>query len=226
MADIVIHTELLSPYGWTARHIASEKGLVYSVAPVDTASPAHRKLHPFAKMPVLQHGDVVVYETPAIAHYLDRAFPGPALQPVDCLGQSLVLRWISVVNSYLFPVVKPLVSARTAASWRGDGRDLAAIAALRAPLARCVAVIEETLSCQAYLVGGLFSIADSFLFPHLHFASLTPEGTEVLATAAGAQHWLDRMRGRASYAATNPLAELERVRCGSAWATPAMSQGS
>ena len=206
MNAIVLHTNVFSPYGWTARLVAAEKGVPCEVAAVDVTSPAHLKLHPFGKMPVLQHGDIIVYETAAITHYIDRAFAGPALQPVDVLGQTQVLRWISVVNSYVFPVMNRLIKERAAGSWRPQPPDEAAIDQLRAPLAQQLRLIDETVASHAFVVGDRLTIADCFLFPHLHFAAFTPEGAEALKRAPAARRWLERMRARPSFESTNPLA--------------------
>jgi len=101
-----------SAYLWTAMHVADEKSVDYEVVPLVMGSPDHLALHPFGKMPAFQHGDVVLYETLAIAHYIDRAFAGPPLQPPDALGQAQVLRWISIVNSYVFPTMNRFMKER------------------------------------------------------------------------------------------------------------------
>ena len=36
--------------------------------------PEHLALHPFNRVPILRHGDFTVYETSAIASYIDEAF--------------------------------------------------------------------------------------------------------------------------------------------------------
>lgn len=207
LSAVVIHTDLLSSYGWTARLVAAEKGVNYSVAHVGRGSSEIRRLHPFGKMPVLQHGEVIVYETLAIAHYIDRAFAGPALQPVGYQGQSEVLRWISVVENYMFPLMKGLIQERSAPSWRGDDEpDEIALASMRAPLAMQLGLIDEALRGHAFLVGQRLTLADCFLFPILHLASVTPEGAEALVAVPATFQWLTRMRGRPSFAATNPFA--------------------
>ncbi len=206
LSAVVIHTDLLSSYGWTARLIATEKGVNYSIAHVGRGSPEIRRHHPFGKMPVLQHGDVIVYETLAIAHYIDRAFAGPALQPVGYRGQSEVLRWISVFENYVFPLMKGLIQERSAPTWRGDKPDEVALAGMRAPLAMQLGLIDETVRGHAFLVGQSLTLADCFLFPILHLASFTPEGAEALVAAPAASQWLARMRARPSFAVTNPFA--------------------
>ena len=44
-------------------------------------SASHLALHPFDRVPIFQHGDFTLYETSAIATYVDEAFEGPALSP-------------------------------------------------------------------------------------------------------------------------------------------------
>jgi glutathione S-transferase len=208
MSEIIIHTYAFSPYGWTARHVAAEKGVSQTMIVADPTSAEHRNLHPFGKVPVLQHGDIFVYETLAIAHYIDCAFPGPALQPADCLGQTRMLRWISVISSYVFPVLNSLIKERTAGSWRPEPTDEAVIAALRPPLAHGLGVIEETLSSQPFLAGRALTLADSFLMPILHLGAFTPEGEQALAEAPATRAWLERLRSRPSFTPTEPFAVM------------------
>ena len=47
----------------------------------EMGSPTHLALHPFNRVPVLQHDDFTLYETSAIAAYVDETFEQPALQP-------------------------------------------------------------------------------------------------------------------------------------------------
>ncbi|MFN3521816.1 MAG: glutathione S-transferase family protein [Phenylobacterium sp.] len=207
MSDVIVHTQTLSPYGWTARICAAEKGVPHTVRDVDTTSPEHRRLHPFGKIPVLQHGEAIIYETLAIAHYIDRAFEGPALQPVDYRGQTDMLRWISIVNGYAYPVMNGLIKARFSVLATGAPADPAVLADFQARLAEQLALIEQSLAAHAFLVGDRFTLADAFLFPQLHYASQTPEGAEVLAAAPAARAWLEAMRARASVATTGPFAQ-------------------
>ena len=204
MAEVAIHTVSMSPYGWTARMLAAEKGLTFDTVHADVADPAYERLHPFRKMPVLTHGEIVVYESLAIAHYIDRAFDGPPLQPAGVLEQTRMWQWVSVVNAYLFPVLNGLVKHRFAQA-TGGVAEAPPLATLVEALPRQLALVEAALVGHPFLAGETFTLADAFLMPQLHYATFTPEGTEALATAPAAAAWLDRMRARRSVAATNPL---------------------
>jgi glutathione S-transferase len=65
--------------------------------------PEHLALHPFNRVPILRHGDFAVYETSAIASYIDEAFDGPRLTPQDVRQRARMNQWISAVNSYYYP---------------------------------------------------------------------------------------------------------------------------
>jgi len=205
MQPLVIHADLLSPYGWSARMVAAEKGVPYEMAPADVTAADYEALHPFRKMPVLRHGAIVVYETLAIAHYIDRAFDGPALQPSDPLGQARVLTWISLVNGYMFPTMNGLVKVRFAMATGGELPEPERLAAMQADQVRQVAFIAKAVETQPWLTGEAFTLADAFLFPHLQFASMTPEGAQAVTDHPAAAAWLDRVRARPSATATNPM---------------------
>ncbi|MDO8377515.1 glutathione S-transferase family protein [Phenylobacterium sp.] len=206
MSTLVLHSIAMSPYGWAAALTAAEKGVDCEIVPIpDAGTPERVKLHPFGKMPVLQHGDLYVYETLAIAHYIDRAFEGPALQPADAKRQTDMLRWISIVSSYVFPLMNGLIKERAAAFWRGDPPNDAALAAMREPLAHQFGLIDAAVGKQPFLAGDQLTLADLFLAPHLHLVSTTPEGQEALGHAPGAAAWLELMRACPTFEATNPL---------------------
>jgi len=210
MAKIVFHSMADSAYLWTAMLIAREKGVAYDFQPLEYRSPEHLKLHPFGKMPVMQHGDVFLYETAAIAHYIDKAFDGPALQPPDALGQAEVIRWIGIVNSYVFPVMNKFMKERLVKPLWNAAPDVAFLESAPEQLAVQMRVIDEALSGGRYLAGGAYTIADSFLFAQLLFFGLTAEGKAHLEQAKNAAGWLARMQARASFEET-PMAQGYRA---------------
>lgn len=210
MARIIFHSMAESAYLWTAMLIAREKGVDYELKPLEYRSPEHLRLHPFGKMPVMQHGDAFLYETAAIAHYIDRAFDGPALQLVDTLGQANTIRWIGIVNSYVFPVMNKFMKERLVKPlWHAEP-DGDFLASAPEQLAIQMQVIEEAVSDGRFLIGQHYTIADSFLFPHLLFFGLTPEGNAHLRKAKAATDWLARMKARPSFEQT-PMANAYRA---------------
>jgi glutathione S-transferase len=200
MAEIAFHSLPESAYLWTAMHVADEKGVSYELAPFERGSPEHLALHPFGKMPAMRHGDLVLYETLAIAHYIDRAFEGPALQPPDPAGQAQVLRWVSIVNAYVFPLMNRFMKERLVRPAYGFEPDRAFVAEAREPLKLQVRLIDEAVRGAGFLAGERLTIADSFLLPHLLFFARTSEGAALLAVAPAAAGWLARLQGRESYA--------------------------
>ena len=219
MATITFHAMADSAYLWTAMQVADEKGVDYRLEPLELGSEAHLQLNPFGKMPVLQHDQVVLYETLAIAHYIDRAFPGPALQPADPLGQAHVLRWISIVNAYVFPVMNRFVKERLVRPAWGFDADQAFLQSARGPLLTLIGEIGGAVGENGYLVGDRLTLADPFLLPHLLFFGRTPEGAALLADAPQVAGWLTRMMERPSYVGSDMRRAYEAFRQLSA-ATP------
>jgi glutathione S-transferase len=199
MATLIFHSMAGSAYLWTAMMAADEKGVDYRLEDLNLGSEAHLKLHPFGKMPVMQHGEVILYETQAITHYIDRAFDGPPLQPSDALGQAEVLRWISQVNAYVFPIMNRFMKERLVRPAWGFEVDQAFLQTARDPLRLQMRLIGEAAADGGYLVGDQFTLADAFLLPHLLFFGRTPEGAALLKATPAAEAWLRRMTARPSY---------------------------
>lgn len=207
MSDIIFHSQNPSVYLWTASLVAAEKGVSWTLHPLETGSDAHRRLHPFAKSPVLQHGAVILYETSAIAHYIDRTFDGPELQRDDVLSQAEGWRWVSLVNAYMFAIMtNGLAKQRLLVPMQGGTPDEEVIAIAAQQMRDQLGVITRALRLHDFLGGNQLTIADCFLFPHLHLASLTDEGRAALKEHKLVGQWLTRMRARPSFAATDQFA--------------------
>jgi len=109
-----------STYVHIVRLILTHKGVSYTFRDLEPemGSASHLALHPFDRVPILQHGDFTVYETSAIATYVDEAFEGPALQPKDVRARARMNQWISSVNSYYYPYMICQRSSARSTSWR------------------------------------------------------------------------------------------------------------
>ena len=102
MAEVEIYGPPQSTYVRTARMAFEEKGVPYSLQPIEFGSDQHKALHPFGRVPAMKHGDVHLYETLAIATYADLAFDGLKLQPAAPRGRALMMQWTSVVIDYVY----------------------------------------------------------------------------------------------------------------------------
>ena len=70
MTDVTLYGFPSSSYTWSARMACEEKGISHDLEAIEFGSDEHKALHPFAKIPVMKHGDLVLYETAAICQYI------------------------------------------------------------------------------------------------------------------------------------------------------------
>ena len=202
MNDIVVYGFLGSPYVRAVEMGLQEKGLPYhveAVIPGSQRSADHLQRHPFARVPVIEHGDYRLYETQAILRYLDAAFPEPSLQPSEPRAIGRMNQIIGINDWYFFPKEAAVIVFNRIVGpvLLGVTPDEAAIAAAL-PMARtCVAELNRLLGDQAFLAGDRLSFADLMLAPQLDFFTATREGSELLTGTALAD-WLGRMNERPS----------------------------
>ena len=105
MSDPVVYGFTRSTFVNIVRMVLTHKEVPYTFRDLEPemGKPSHLALHPFNRVPILQHGDFVLYETSAIVAYLDETFPRLPLQPKDVPGRARMDQWISIVNSYFYP---------------------------------------------------------------------------------------------------------------------------
>jgi glutathione S-transferase len=213
MSDIVVHGVPGSPYLRSALLGLEEKGVPYRLAHMvagDRHSDAHLRLHPFGRIPVIEHGDFQLYETQAILRYIDAVFPGASLQPSEPRAAARMNQIVGMVDWYVFPFITIGITAERLMSqffW-GRATDESNIAKALPNARTCVRELARLMGTAEFLTGDQVSIADLMLAPHLAFFSLAaPEGPELLNGTA-LQGWLARMAARPSMRAT----EAERLR--------------
>ena len=105
MTDPIVFGFPRSTFVQIVRMILTHKAIPYTFRDLEPemGKPTHLALHPFNRVPILQHGDFTLYETSAIATYLDDTFTEPALQPKGIRERARMNQWISAVNSYYYP---------------------------------------------------------------------------------------------------------------------------
>lgn len=205
MADVVIYGPSPSTYVRTARMACAEKGITHALEPHNPDSPEQAKLHPFRKVPAMRHGDFVLFEAGAIGRYIDRVFPGPALQPKDVKELARMDQWMSAASDYCYQaMIRECVIQRVLVPMRGGKTDEAMVKASWPKIEHQLAVLEDTLSKSAYLAGNTLSLADLTLVPILFYVKMQPEGAPLLAKHKAVSAWFDRMAARPSFGATMP----------------------
>jgi glutathione S-transferase len=180
--------------------------------------PIHLERHPFGRVPALQHDDFMLYETNAIAAYVDDVFPGPKLTPSESRRRARMNQWIGNLNWYFYPEMIYHVShERLVYPELGiAGNDLIVLRAMP-KVTRALGVMEQELSDgRPFLIGDEPTMADYFLLPTLFALAMTPEGKQLLPKFPAVVAWDNRMDALPSVVRFNaslpPRAPIQHAR--------------
>ena len=215
MSGITVYGIPGSPFLRSVEITLHEKGFDYqlqAIAPGEHKQPEYLARHPFGRIPAFEHDGFRLYETQAIIRYLDETFPNPPLTPGNPAGRARMNQVIGIIECYFFPkAAAPIAFNRIIGpKLLGLPTDEAAIADAM-PMARtCFAELDRLLGDQSYLTGENVSLADIMLGAQLDLLSDTPEGTELIS-GTRLVAWLERMRSRPSFGATQPPAVLRKA---------------
>jgi glutathione S-transferase len=202
-----------SVYVRIARLALAEKGVAYRLVEIDAFAPGGPPAdylagrHPFGRIPAFEHDGFRLYETGAIARYVDEAFAGPKLQPSDPRGRARMNQVISVLDSYAYrTLVWDIFVERVRAPAQGRQADEARIAAALPRAEMCLSALADLMAEGPYLVGSAPSLADLHAAPMLIYFRMTEEGAALLRKVPALAEWLARMERRDSIGATrSPL---------------------
>jgi glutathione S-transferase len=182
---LVVADELGIPYE------RIEAGLTFGV--VDT--PEYRKLNPNGRVPTIEDGDYVLWESHAICRYLAMQYGGEAIYPQEPKARASIDRWMDWLLATVVPVDVPVFwgTIRTPP----EKQDKAAIAENVKKLSAVFQILEERLAGRDYLEGDHVTLADLLLgiFVYRYLKNPFIERPSQPRLAA----WCERLRVRPSY---------------------------
>jgi glutathione S-transferase len=195
--DPIVYGFPRSTYVNIVRLILTHKNIPYGFHDLEPimGKPEHLALHPFNRVPILRHGDFAVYETSAIASYIDEAFDGPRLTPQDVRQRARMNQWISAVNSYYYPyMIFHVTHERLVYPELGIASDEKVVAHALPKVELALGVMERELSHGGeYLLGPELTLADFFVLPSTFAFSLTEEGKAMYPRYPAFYRWRERM---------------------------------
>jgi glutathione S-transferase len=210
MATPIVYGPTYSTYVRTVRLTLTEKGVPYELVDVAMLQGAHQqpdflKRNPFGKVPAFEHEGATIYETSAITRYIERAFPGPALQPADAGALARMDQTIGIIDSFGYGcVIGKLVWQRVVTPMLGGAPDEAVVAEAMPRVALTLAELDRLLGAGPWFGGAALSLADLHLAPVFGYLIATPESKELLEKHPGLGAWWTAMSTRPSMATTAP----------------------
>ncbi len=208
MSNPTLHGPGFSTYVRSVRITLAEKEVAYDLHEINflEAWPdGYENLHPFMKVPVLEHDDLTLFETPAIMAYINAAFDGPALlseKPAECAKS---LQTIGIVDSYAYnALITRTFIQRAVVPMLGGTTDESMIEGARGDCEQVISVLNGRVTGQDYFGGDSVSLADCHVVPIIHYTGQIPEGQALLSKAPALTAWMDRMSSRDSVSSTVP----------------------
>ena len=199
-----------SVYVRIARMTLIEKGVDHAHVPVDVFAESglpdwYREYHPFGRIPAFEHGGLRLYETAAIARYVDEAFDGPALQPQDAPSRAVMNQIVGLLESYAYQaLVWDIYVERVSKPERGEAPDETRMAAALPVATTCLAELARLRGDGPWLAGNQLTLADLFAAPMFAYFLTAPEGAALLSAQPGLDSWWAAIAARPSFAATQP----------------------
>ena len=194
-----------SSYTRIARMVCEEKAIDYLLTTTALRAPELFAVHPFGRMPVLRHGDFTLYESKAIATYLDRMFPGPELIPSNPRLAAGVEQWVSLINTDIDPtLIRTLLFAHIAPGTADGKPDRNRIDTVMPRVREQLTVLEQAVAATDHLVGDTVTLADIFILPILFYVRLLPETQDAFVAGTSLGRYYDWHAARPSFLRTVP----------------------
>lgn len=206
---VALHGYRYSVYVRIVRLALAEKDVPYErveVNPFAADVPAaYRALHPFGRVPALVHDGFGLYETGAITRYIDRAFPGPALQPGNARRLARMDQIIGVIDAYAYwPLVRQVFVHDVIHPHRNTAADPAELEKGLSAAAPVLDALEALAAADTWLTGPDLSLADLHLGAMIAYFAQSARGAALLATRPRLAAWWRQLNRRPSLAATDP----------------------
>jgi glutathione S-transferase len=197
-----LYTHPMSTFSRRVRMQLLEKGVRVDEVIVDMQKREHkgeayRALNPYGRVPTLVDGDFVLFESSAIMEYLERLYPAPPLVPASVQGKARVSMHIKLCDLELGAHTGTLIFPRRFLP--RERWNLPVQTQAIEGVGKHLAVLEQQLAGQSYLVEDQYSLADLAYTPFMDFLGLIEVVPPPLVAA-----WVARLSARPSALATRP----------------------
>ena len=183
-----------------------EVGATYQLVPIDFASgehksPAHLARNPFGQVPAFEDGDLILFESRAIARYVLRKFKSGTdlLHEGNLTEAALVDVWMEVEAQQFDKVMTPIITQLVYVPvFFGGTTDEKIVAEYLEKLVKVLDVYEDRLSRSKFLAGDFISLADICHIPLIHHFMNTPHAS-VVNERPHVKAWWESLTSRPSY---------------------------
>ncbi|TIL74815.1 MAG: glutathione S-transferase family protein [Mesorhizobium sp.] len=204
MSRPVVYGADYSVYVRIVRLALEEKGIGYELVPVDIFAadgiPGWYLDHqPFGRIPAFEHDGFRLHETSAIARYVDEAFDGPALQPIEGRPRARMNQIIGMLDAYAY---RAMVWDVAVERLEKTTPDEALIASGLLQAATMLRALTSLKAAGPWLLGEQLTLADLHAAPIIGYFVKVTEGQNLLAEFADLRDWFARIALRESFART------------------------
>lgn len=170
------------------------KQVAYDYSEIDPFEPNQAdtlgQIHPFHKVPVIEHRGFRLSETQAILDYIDGVFPGLALMPQDVLARARARQVMCITDAYLYrPLITQAFSHGVFRPLVGEAFDPAEVHAGLIEAPRVLDALEEIAAEGQVLTTGCLSLADCLLWPMMDYFAMLPEGRQMMTQRSALWAW-------------------------------------
>jgi glutathione S-transferase len=200
----VVYGADYSAYVRIVRLALEEKGIDYELVPVDIFAadgvPGWYFDHqPFGRIPAFEHDGFRLHETSAIARYVDEAFDGPALQPIEARPRARMNQIIAMLDAYAYRAMVWDVAVERLEKTTPDEALIANGLLQAATVLRALTSLKAAGPC---LLGEQLTLADLHAAPIIGYFVKVADGQNLLAEFPDIRDWFARIALRESFAKT------------------------
>nr|QCQ05480.1 glutathione S-transferase class phi [Pteris vittata] len=180
---------------------------------VDLSSGAHKQpdylaLQPFGVIPVVQDGDLLIFESRAIIRYLALKYEdqGSPLYGRTLEERALVEQWLEVESQNFHVAASALVYQLSSRAKKGLPPDADVVKANIEKLEATLDIYEKRLSKSSFLAGDFFSLADLSHLPRTKSLMKSANLPHLITSREHVHAWWQRISTRPSWVKVTEMA--------------------
>lgn len=186
----------LCPFVQRSVILLKEKSVEYDIDFIDVYDPPawFLELSPTGKVPVMQVGETVLFESSIISEYIDEVYP-PSIHPEDPLRKAQIRAWVEY-TSPLYSGIFNLIMSKTKEE----------VDPVLEEFSKNLAGLEKEKTSEPWFNGDAFSMMDIAIAPFFVRASFLKDKCDVdlLAPHKKLQEWSEIVLSRQSVIDSTP----------------------